>query len=153
MLTDEQRAVIEQQWQQEEAAREARRAEALASVKPTPSAPPPEPPSRWVRCANSREPAAWDEPPDDTERFVCTFCGQRQTVMHAKRNLLQLRGDPRSIPVYDHGPVVVNHARRSEDLTDPFKAMLEDRVRTDSLAPNSIPKEGRANEDQTATLG
>lgn len=153
VVTDADRQAVEAQWQQEEAAREARRAEALASVEPTPSAPPPEPPLRWVRCANCREPAAWDEPPDDTERFVCGFCGQPQTVMQARRNLLQLRGDPRSIPVYDHGPVVVNHARRSEDLTDPFKAMLEDRARAASLAPTGVPEERRANEDQAATPG
>jgi hypothetical protein len=134
VLTDEQRAVIEQQWEAEEAGREARRL-AAPEVEPEPPQPEPEPPLRWVACANCRERNAFDQPPADDDKFTCHFCGQTQSVMQARRNLLQLR-DPRSIPVYDHGALVVNHARRNVDLTADFKAMLG----------AGVPEEGRANE-------
>lgn len=143
LVSDADRAAVQEQWQEEESRREERRQNAPKVEAAPTEASPPEPPLRWVRCANCREPNAWDEPPDDTERFVCGFCGQPQTVEQARRNVLQLQ-DPHRYPAYRHGPVVVNHARRNVDLTADFMA---------TLGFGGIPEEGRANEDQTATPG
>jgi hypothetical protein len=109
LISDEDRAAFDKQYQAEEAARLQ-----AAKQKPKPdtwSIPdhkrPPLPVS--YTCANCGALHKWPEPPADHLWFQCTRCLQHQTVSMAKAGVLRL-----SSPAFNHNRVASSFRRVGE---------------------------------------